>query len=162
TLLGLTEAPTADLGDLADRGPCMTGMVYTADASDKLIGRRLHTYQIEAFLGKGGIAKVYLASHLTFEWPCAVRLLTPLLVQRNPRFVNMFFAEARAAASLVHPHVVTIHTIAHDEGLHLIEMEYVPGRSLQSLLEWEKRLDVTLATRYLAQVSSALAVAHQR
>jgi serine/threonine-protein kinase len=74
----------------------------------------------------------------------------------------MFFSEARAAASLVHPHVVTIHTIAHDDGLHLIEMEYVAGRSLQSVLEAERRLDATRATGFLVQIASALAVAHGR
>jgi serine/threonine-protein kinase len=162
TLLGLSEAPTADLSDVRDRGTCLVGIDSHEERSDKLLGRRLHTYQIEAFLGKGGMAKVYRGLHLTLERPCAIKVLNPTLVRRNPDFVKMFFAEARTAASLVHPHVVTIHTIAHDDGLHLIEMEYVAGRSLQSVLEFERRLDVTRATGFLVQISSALAVAHGR
>src|SRR5688572_19922890 len=162
TLLGLAEAPTADLSDLADRGTCILGTQPVDERSDKLIGRRLHTYQIEAFLGKGGMAKVYRGLHLTLERPCAIKVLNPSLVRKNPEFVKMFFAEARAAASLVHPHVVTIHSIAHDDGFHLIEMEYVRGRSLQSMLEWERRLDVTRGSEYLVQIASALAVAHGR
>jgi serine/threonine-protein kinase len=162
TLLGLAEAPTAELSDLKDRGTYITGVSEREDRGDKLLGRRLHTYQIEAFLGKGGMAKVYRGTHLMLERPCAIKVLNPTLVRRNPEFVKMFFAEARAAASLVHPHVVTIHTIAHDDGLHLIEMEYVAGRSLQTVLELERRMDVTRATGFLVQIASALAVAHGR
>jgi serine/threonine-protein kinase len=150
------------LSDLKDRGTCVKGNEDPHDHDDKLLGRRLHAYQIEAFLGKGGMAKVYRGLHLTLERPCAIKVLNPTLVRRNPDFVKMFFAEARASASLVHPHVVTIHTIAHDDGLHLIEMEYVAGRSLQSLLETERRLDVTRATSFLVQIASALSIAHGR
>jgi serine/threonine-protein kinase len=162
TLLGLSEAPTSDVSDLRDRGTCIAGVDAHEERCDKLLGRRLHTYQIESFLGKGGMAKVYRGQHLTLERPCAIKVLNPALVRRNPDFVKLFFAEARTAASLVHPHVVTIHTIAHDDGLHLIEMEYVAGRSLQTVLELQRQLDVTRATSFMVQVSSALAVAHSR
>ena len=162
TLLTLADAPTADLSDVRERGTCITGFTDSHEQEDKLVGRRLHTYQIESFLGKGGMAKVYRGLHLTLERPCAIKVLNPALVRRNPDFVKMFFAEARAAASLVHPHVVTIHTIAHDDGLHLIEMEYVAGRSLQSVLEQERRLDLMRATSFMVQIASALAIAHER
>src|SRR5262245_27256439 len=81
TLLGLAEAPTADLSDLADRGTYLVGTEQRDDRGDKLVGRRLHTYQIEAFLGKGGMAKVYRGMHLTLERPCAVKVLNPSLVK---------------------------------------------------------------------------------
>jgi serine/threonine-protein kinase len=85
----------------------------------------------------------------------------PQLVERNPEYIDMFLSEARAAASLVHPHVVTIHTIGHDDGLHYIEMEYVIGRSLQRFVETTGQPDSTQATNFMVQISSALTEAHR-
>ena len=74
----------------------------------------------------------------------------------------MFLAEARAAASLVHPHIVAVHNLGEVEGRHFIEMEYVPGESLQRLVTTQTRLLPLEATRYMVQSCSALAAAHQQ
>lgn len=160
-LAPLLDAPTADFSDMAARGTYVGGFDEPAEVNDALVGKRLATYHIEAFLGKGGMARVYRATHLMLERPCAIKVLNPLLVERSPEFVKMFFAEARAAASLVHPHVVTIHTLDHDDGLHLIEMEYVAGRSLQRLVESQRRLEPATAFELMVQIGSALAAAHR-
>jgi serine/threonine-protein kinase len=159
TMAPLIDAPTLDFSDLQARGTCVA--CEAPEEHDDLVGRRLATYTIEGFLGKGGMARVYRAQHLTLERPCAVKVLNRQLVARNAEFINMFFAEARAAAALVHPNVVAIHNIGFDEGLHLIEMEYVPGRSLQRILESLRWLDPTRATHLLLQTTSALAEAHR-
>jgi serine/threonine-protein kinase len=161
TLSPLQDAPTADFSDLAARGTYVGSYPEQSSEVDRLIGKRVSKYSIEAFLGKGGMARVYRATHLMLERPCAIKVLNPLLVQRNPDYVKMFFAEARAAASLVHPHVVTIHTIDHDDGLHLIEMEYVVGQSLQRMVESRKRLEPIEALAVMVQIASALAEAHR-
>jgi hypothetical protein len=159
TLDGLSDAPTLDLADLNARGTYLPG----SDAADKegsLAGTQLGIYQVEAFLGKGGMASVYRARHLTLERPCAVKVLNPQLVDRNPGHVDMFLSEARAAASLVHPNVVAIHNIGNDRGLHFIEMEFVPGRSLQKHIEMVGQPGPTQATHFMLQISSALDAAH--
>ncbi len=161
TLAMLAEAPTQDFVDLAARGTYVIGTEKTPDNDDELIGRRISTYLIESFLGKGGMARVYRALHEMLERPCAIKVLNRQLVERDPDYLRMFFAEARSAASLVHPHVVTIHTIGHDEGLHFIEMEHVAGRSLHRFAESRGRLDATLATSLMLQTCSALAAAHR-
>ncbi|MCA9185255.1 MAG: protein kinase [Pirellulaceae bacterium] len=160
-LVSLAEAPTADFGKsgLSSLAPPDTSFIPTG--SDDLIGRHLAHYQVESYLGRGGMARVYLARHLTLERPCAVKVLSPQLLKRNPESLNRFFAEARAAAALIHPNVVTVHSLAHDDGLHLIEMEYVDGQSLQALAKRKRRLDLIEATAIMVQICSALELAHK-
>ena len=76
--------------------------------------------------------------------------------------MEMFLREARAAASLVHPHVVTVHNIGEAEGYHFLEMEYVAGQSLQRVLAAQRMLTTLEATDYLLQSCSALAQAHRQ
>ncbi len=127
---------------------------------DRLVGTRLGNYDLEAYLGAGAMARVYRARHRTLHRPCAIKVLNPDLVSRSPEVIPAFLAEARAAAGLVHPHVVTIHTIGEDAGLHFIEMEYIHGRSLSHVAE-ATELDVTRATKFLTHISAALAEAHR-
>ena len=161
TLAVPADASTLDYADLAARGTYLAGTDGATEANDTLVGRQLGIYDINAFLGKGGMARVYRAKHLMLERPCAIKVLNPQLVERNPEYIDMFLSEARAAASLVHPNVVTIHTIGHDDGLHYIEMEYVLGRSLQRFIESAGQPDPTQATNFMVQISSALAEAHR-
>ena len=75
--------------------------------------------------------------------------------------MDLFLAEARAAASLVHPHIVTVHNIGQSGSLHYIELEYVPGQTLQQLVQAAGKLDAYSATDLLSQACSALAEAHR-
>lgn len=130
------------------------------EPAEALVGQRLAHYEIERFLGQGGMARVYLATHLTLERPCAIKVLRPATMERDENAADAFLAEARAAAALVHPHVVALHTIGQAEGRHYIEMEYVNGQSLGRLLDRAGVLEPLEATRLMLQVSSALAAAH--
>lgn len=131
------------------------------DLVESLIGSQLGTYHVEQFLGQGGMARVYRARHLTLERPCAVKVLKQSIVERDEDAVRTFLAEARAAANLVHPNVVTIHTLGQDQGRHFIEMEYIDGQSLASLLEAEGCFTPQQATCFMSQIGSALSVAHE-
>ncbi len=75
------------------------------------------------------MGRVYRAEHLGLCRPCAIKVMNPGLVARQPQVRERFWAEARAVANLVHPHVVTIHNLGSDRGYHYIEMEYVPAGS---------------------------------
>ncbi len=161
TLAALTDAPTQAFDDLDARGTYLPATDVQEDVADELVGRRIGTYAIDSFLGKGGMARVYLATHTTLERPCAVKVLHPDLVARNGDYVSAFLAEARSAASLVHPNVVTIHTIGSDQGLHFIEIEFVAGRSVQRLVDAGHPLDPTLVASLMVQMCAALAEAHR-
>jgi serine/threonine protein kinase len=81
---------------------------------------------------------------------------------RHPAAVSRFEQEARAAASLVHGHIVQIHEVACVDGVHFLAEEYVAGPSLRAWLEARGPLDASQALAVLAQVGSALARAAQQ
>jgi serine/threonine-protein kinase len=125
-----------------------------------LEGERFGVYEIEAFAGRGGMARVYRARHSMLRRPCAVKVLSPELAIRAPEYVGLFLDEARAAAALVHPNVVTVHNIGLERGLRFIEMEFIDGSSLQCERPGEESGSLR-ATGLMLQVSSGLAEAHR-
>jgi serine/threonine-protein kinase len=155
-------APTIDFSETVLRRGDNKSTLKSPDLSGSLIGRDLAQYRIDSFLGKGGMAWVFRARHNTLYRPCAIKVLCPQLRERNADLLELFISEARAAASLVHPHIVAVHNIGEAEKKYFIEMEYVPGQSLQQVAATEKKLDLMRATDLLLQVSSALAEAHRR
>lgn len=130
------------------------------EPAEGLLGKRLARYQIESLVGQGGMGRVYRARHCDLQRRCAVKVLNTELARRRPELVAMFFAEARTAAALVHPHVVTLHTIGEERGVHFLEMEFVAGRCLRAMVEERRRLEVAQATRMVKQTCAALATAH--
>ena len=103
------------------------------------------------------MAVVYLARNVSLERPCAIKVL-----QAKGQGLDALLAEARAAASLVHPHVVAIHALEQFRGRHFIEMEFVDGPSLALAVDEAGSLAPLDATRIMLQISSALALAHDQ
>ncbi len=122
-------------------------------------GDSMDVYRIERLLGRGGMAWVFLAQHNNLARPCALKVLCPELQGGNVESVDLFLAEARAAASVVHPHIVTVHNIGSEGQRHFIELEYVRGRSLDSILA-DGALSALESANLMAQASAALAAAH--
>ena len=119
------------------------------------------SYRIESLLGRGSMASVYKAKHLGLHRDCALKIIDHDLVQDQPAVREQFWAEARAAANLVHPHVVTVHNLGSVDGCHFIEMEYVPGgQTLRESLVREGPLEPARAARLARQVVLALGAAH--
>lgn len=129
-------------------------------AVDELLGKQLDVYDIRTFLGRGAMGRVYLAQHRDLHRPVALKILAPQVALDNGDYVLRFQNEGRAAASLVHPHIVTVHAIGEAQGYHFLEMEFLPGQSLQSVIRSERRLDPIRATRIGYQISEGLALAH--
>src|SRR6185369_12825561 len=77
----------------------------------------------------------------------------------NPERKRRFLQEARAASSLNHPNIVTLHDIADDSGVDYLVMEYVLGQSLDKRIP-PKGLPLTEAIGYATQIAGALAAAH--
>ncbi len=124
-----------------------------------MIGQVLSHYEVLATLGQGGMGTVYRARDTRLGRIVAVKMLRPEVAsdaERKRRFVQ----EARAASSLNHPNIVTVHDIDSESGTDLIVMEYVPGRSLDRVLGG-KALPVGDALHYGIQIAGALAAAHE-
>ncbi len=126
----------------------------------RLIGQLLHHYQIESLLGRGGMGWVFLARNTSLQRPCALKILAPTLAARDSDYVKRFQHEGRAAASLVHPNIVTTHAIGSHDGFHYLEMEFLRGRSLTQRLR-HGPLNPVEALALAATVSGGLAVAHR-
>lgn len=128
---------------------------------DVLSGETLGQYRLESLVGKGSMGRVYRAHHLGLHRPCAIKVLHPGLVVREPQVRERFWAEARAVANLLHPHVVTIHNVGCERGYHFIEMEYVrSGVSLRELVVRQGPLEAVRAAELVRQVVEALQAAH--
>jgi len=128
----------------------------------ELIGKRLSHYRIETPLRRGSMGRVYGARHLELDRVCALKIMDPRLLARQPSLRDQFWAEGRAAANLVHPHVVTVHNLGNARGYHFIEMELVPGAvSLRECLIRKGPFEPVLAVRLVRQVVLALAAAHR-
>ena len=118
-------------------------------------------YQILEELGQGGFATVFRAVDTSLDREVAVKILDPLLL-RDPTFIQRFQREARAAARLRHPHIVTIYEMGEIEGRYFIGMELIPGPSLKMHLEQRAPLPWTEAHTIITQVAAALAYAHEQ
>jgi serine/threonine-protein kinase len=125
-----------------------------------MIGARLGHYRIDALLGEGAMARVYRAHHLELQRSCALKVLSPEAVAADPRYLERFREEGRAAAALVHPNIITVHAIGEEDGYHFLEMELVAGGTLRDLLQQEGMLSVGRATEIAASLADGLAAAH--
>jgi serine/threonine-protein kinase PpkA len=113
-------------------------------------------YRIERELGQGGMAIVHLAVQESLARPVALKLLKPSLAA-DPQLVERFLHEGRLAARLHHRHIVAIHDVGVHLGQPYMALEYLSGGSLAART---KAMGVEDALQMLAQIASALAVAH--
>ncbi len=117
-------------------------------------------YQIEGRIGSGGMAEVYRARDLTLERTVAIKLLREDFSQ-DPAFRERFRQEAKAAANLSHPNIVTVHDFGFDEKQIFIVMEYIPGTDLKTILESRGSLGVDEALRLIIQACAGVGYAHR-
>jgi eukaryotic-like serine/threonine-protein kinase len=123
-----------------------------------MIGRTLLHYRIVARVGAGGMGEVWRAHDSRLDREVALKVLSPG-VDDTPVSRKRLFREARAASSLIHPNIITIHEINSAEGVDFIVMEFVRGEALSAVLA-RRRLTVGKAIDYGVQIADALAAAH--
>jgi serine/threonine-protein kinase len=117
-------------------------------------------YQLEAPLGQGGMAKVFLATDTVLNRQVAVKVLSPQFAS-DEAFVARFRREAQAAAGLNHPNIVSVFDTGSQGEVHFIVMEYVEGRTLRDVIRQEGPLLPERAVEIAAAVTRALAAAHE-
>jgi serine/threonine-protein kinase len=119
-----------------------------------------HRYQLLDQLGKGGMAVVYRARDLMLERFVAVKLLREDY-SRDPAFQQRFRQEAKAAANLSHPNIVTVHDFGLDQDQLFIVMEFVPGEDLKTLIKQRGRFTPEEAVPLLIQACAGIGYAHR-
>jgi class 3 adenylate cyclase/tetratricopeptide (TPR) repeat protein len=151
-----------DAATEADTSPKRSGRRARAN-SDQLPeiipGRTtLGSYNVLEKLGSGGMGTIYLAKDARLGRRVALKIL-PAHFARDEEFVRRFELEARAASSLNHPNIITVHEIGEAEGRRFIVTELVEGRTLREAMA-EGPMPVREALAVCAQVAGALAKAH--
>jgi serine/threonine-protein kinase len=117
-------------------------------------------YRILRKLGTGGMANVYLAEDEVLGRRVAIKILNDRHAG-DDQFVERFRREAKNAASLSHPNIVSIYDRGEAEGTYYIAMEYLDGRSLKELIVARGPAPIHLAVDYARQVLAAIRFAHR-
>lgn len=117
-------------------------------------------YRLLELLGSGGMAVVYKGVDVILHRPVAVKILREAYAG-DPAFLARFQREARSAARLDHPNVVTVYDVGQDGNLHYIVMEYVEGEDLKSLIRRTGRLSVEQAVDIAYQIAAGVGHAHK-
>src|SRR3954469_4843792 len=121
-----------------------------------LIGER---FRLDEKVGAGGMSSVYRAFDPTLERWVAIKLMHRD-ISTDPDQLERFRREARAVASLNHPHVVTVIDAGEDEGAPYIVFEYVEGETLKDRIRRLGMLPVPEAVAYAIEIGRALMAAH--
>jgi len=154
------ECPRCGACHDAGTDVCPTdGVALAAVPLPRLLAER---YRLERRVGQGGMGAVYEASDLELGRRVAVKVIREELVA-SAAAAERFRREARAAAGLAHPNVVTVHDfgVARETRAFLV-MELLRGATLRDALEREGRLSPPRAVRLIREVSAAADTAHAR
>jgi hypothetical protein len=156
-----------DLSQSATRPPDETSRRAAEESVSDLLGPpshpellgRLGRYDVERVIGSGGMGIVLKAHDGELNRPVAIKVLAGHLAHVGAAR-ERFAREGRAAAAVVHEHVVAIHNVETDGRVPFLVMQYVPGRSLQARVDAEGPLAVEEILRIGMQAAAGLAAAH--
>jgi hypothetical protein len=136
----------------------MVKTILSPPTHPEMLGR-LGRYEIERIIGTGGMGIVLKGFDAELNRPVALKLLAPHLA-RVGAARQRFAREARAAAAVVHEHVVPIHNVESEHAHTFLVMQYIPGESLETRVAREGPLSVREILRIGLQAASGLAAAH--
>jgi serine/threonine protein kinase len=116
-------------------------------------------FEIEDELGQGAMGKVYRARDPLLDRPVALKTITPALL-KSEEALKRFQREARAAARLQHPNIVTIYEVGEVEGTHYIAMELVEGLDMAQVMATPGRFTLEQKVRMVVEICRGLDFAH--
>jgi serine/threonine protein kinase len=162
------------LEELRERAPTFEGLTTRIEELRKAVskarrqGERGETeplfddssrYELHEQVGSGGMGIVYRARDRRLGREIALKRM-PDSLKDHPRAVELFLREARAAAALNHPNIVTVYDVDVESGVYFITMELLAGSTLADLLQARGRLLALDVVRLGLQVCSGLSYAH--
>src|SRR5262245_12431244 len=122
-------------------------------------GDKLGSYEIVSLVGAGGMGEVYKARDTRLNRFVAIKILPEHIAKRRD-LQQRFEHEARAVASLNHPHICVLHDIGSHQGVGYLVMEYLEGETLASRIR-SGALPLDQALKFAVQVADALDRAHR-
>jgi WD40 repeat protein/serine/threonine protein kinase len=111
----------------------LRGPAAATDAADVATAGCLGDFRILREVGRGGMGVVYEAEQMSLRRRVALKML-PFAATMDPRHLQRFHNEARAAACLDHPHIVKVHAVSYERSVHFYAMQFIEGQSLDAFL----------------------------
>jgi serine/threonine protein kinase len=137
------------------------GTALRPKGSDSLVGSVLaDRYHILKRIGEGGMGRVYLGEHVKMNRQCAIKVMSPALVN-DAESASRFAREASNAARIIHPNVAAVFDYGESDGLVYLVMEYVDGEPLSRLLAREAPFALERAIDLARQIADGLGAAHE-
>jgi serine/threonine-protein kinase len=137
------------------------GTALRPKGSDSLIGSVLaERYHILKRIGEGGMGRVYLGEHVKMNRQCAIKVMSPALLN-DAESASRFAREASSAARIIHPNVAAVFDYGESDGLVYLVMEYVDGEPLSRLLAREAPFALERAVDLARQIADGLGAAHE-
>ncbi|HEY9869089.1 MAG TPA: serine/threonine-protein kinase [Candidatus Obscuribacterales bacterium] len=132
-------------------------MVPATELIGQIVGGK---YLLEEFIGEGGMAVVYRATHVNMERPVVVKILQGRL-STSEKSVQRFERECKVTAKVSHPNVVSVFDVGFINGNQpYLVMEYIKGESLRDKIDREGQLPLNVAAAILIQICRGLQEAH--
>lgn len=116
-------------------------------------------YNVESLLGRGGMGTVYKARERSLDRHVALKII-PKERAQDERFVERFRREARLAARLRHPRIVSVHEVGTMDGFHYFSMDYIEGATLRAVVQRRRVLPAEDAISIVVEICRAVAHAH--
>ncbi|HEX9484745.1 MAG TPA: protein kinase [Gemmatimonadaceae bacterium] len=139
----------------------LDGTALRPKGSDSLVGRVLaDRYHILKRIGEGGMGRVYLGEHVKMNRQCAIKVMSPSMVNDSESAAR-FAREASNAARIIHPNVAAVFDFGESDGLVYLVMEFVDGEPLSRLLSREAPLSLERAIDLTRQIADGLGAAHE-
>src|SRR5262249_17304157 len=128
-------------------------------------GTHFGRYRVEALLGEGGMGKVYRAFDTVLQRPVALKILQNVEIEGNDwstrrAAIERLITEARAAAAMDHPNVVTVYDVGEEAGTPFVAMQLLDGQPLRVYIG-QASPDLDTRLRWLLQIAQALSAAHR-
>ncbi len=142
-----------DIDGLVSRG-------VLTESQDPAYRASLGAYKTIEFLGRGAMGIVLKAYEEDLDRTVALKIIRPDLAGDSMALAR-FKREARAAAALQHPNIVTVYAVGEEQGVHYLVMEYVEGPTLAELIDQQGPLPAETIRRLIGQLLCGLEAAHQ-
>jgi WD40 repeat protein/serine/threonine protein kinase len=133
----LTDELTAFLADQAHLDPVLSPLRALREPIVPPLAGDLGDYRILRAVGRGGMGVVYEAEQISLARRVALKVL-PFAATMDPRHLQRFQNEARAAASLEHPHIVPVYGVGCERGVHYYAMKFIDGLTMAALIHQQR------------------------